>query len=255
MTEEIKKWWNDNAKDFQENRKIPIKVIYGVGGSDEEILKLIGEVKDKNILEIGCGAAQCGIAFAKQGARVIGIDISEEQLKIAKRLVEKNKVPIKLLQGDIINLSQIESNSQDIVFSSWAFMYVDDLPSCFKETYRVLKENGIFVFSTDHPFWRRISKESLKIKKSYFENGSYSEPYMKGTFIAQDHKVSDYINWLVESGFNIEKMIEPNPMESIKEEKDIWMKDYDSSKIDAMKWLPRTIIFKARKLKGGPSNL
>jgi ubiquinone/menaquinone biosynthesis C-methylase UbiE len=249
MSEEIKKWWNDNAQEFQKNRNIPIEINYGAGGSNEENFRLIGNVKGKNVLEIGCGAAQCGIAFAKQGANVIGIDLSEEQLKIAKGLAEKNKVKIKLLQGDIINLAQIESNSQDIVFSSWAFMYITDLQSCFKEAYRVLKNNGIFIFSTDHPFWRRVSKESLKIKKSYFENESYNEPYMKGTFIAHDHKVSDYTNWLVNSGFIIEKMIEPNAMENIEREKEIWMKDYDNNKLEAMKWLPRTIIFKARKKK------
>ena len=244
---EVKTWWEDNAKQFQENRNIPIEVNYGVGGSNEEDHNLIGDVKGKDILEIGCGGAQCGIAFAKQGANVTGIDISEEQLKIAKKLAEKNKVKIELLQGDIIDLKQIESNSQDIVFSSWAFMYVTSLPSCFKEAYRVLRNNGVFVFSTDHPFWRRIGKESLKIKKSYFENGSYSEPYMKGTFIAHDHEVSEYVNWLVEAGFIIEKMIEPNPMDRILIEKDIWMKEYDDNKLEAMKWLPRTIIFKARK--------
>lgn len=247
VSDKIKKWWEENAKQFQEEREIPIEINYGVGGSNEDNLKLLGDVSGKNVLEIGCGGAQCGIAFAKKGANVTAIDVSEEELKFAKRLAEENKVDIKFFQGDIINLGQISSESQDIVFSSWAFMYVTDLESCIKEAHRVLRNNGIFVFSTDHPFWRRISKDTLKVKKSYFETGSYEEPFMRGVFVAHDHKISDFVNYLANAGFVIEKMIEPNPNDTINE--DPWVKDYDESKIEAMKYLPRTIIFKAKKCR------
>ena len=245
ISDEIKKWWEDNAKEFQDRRNIPIEINYGVGGSNEDNLKLIGDVNGKNILEIGCGGAQCGIAFAKKGGNVTAIDISEEELKFAKELAKENNVNIKFFQGDIINLNQISSNSQDIVFSSWAFMHVTDLQSCFNESYRVLKDKGTFIFSTDHPFWRRICSDSLKVDKSYFEVGVYREPFMKGTFVAYDHKVSDFVNYLANARFTLEKMLEPNGTETL--EKDPWVKDYNPSKLESMKYLPRTIIFKSRK--------
>ncbi len=63
---------------------------------DHELLAVLLSTgtEGKNVLEIGCGGAQCGIAMAKQGAKVTGVDISEEQLKFAKVLAEKNKVKI-----------------------------------------------------------------------------------------------------------------------------------------------------------------
>src|SRR3989344_7452285 len=117
MTKEIKKWWEYTSKTYQKESNIPIDVHYGPGSPNEKNLNLMGKVRGKNVLEIGCGGAQCSIAFAKQGAKVTAIDISEEQLKFAKKLAEKNKVKIKFIHWDIQNLEPIKNNSQDIVFS------------------------------------------------------------------------------------------------------------------------------------------
>lgn len=245
MTEDIKKWWNDNAKEYQEESNIAIDVYYGPGSPNEDELSLIGDVKGKNVLEIGCGAAHCGIAFAKKGANVIGIDISEEQLKMAKKLIEKNDVEMKLYEGDITNLNQIESESQDIVFTAWALQYIEDMRTCFKEVYRVLRKEGIFVLSLDHPFWIRVGKESLKLKKSYFETGRYEEQHKKGIFVAYDKTISEVVNALADEEFIIEKMLEPDSRK--KNVGDYWYDNQAEHRKEAMKWIPRTMIFKVRK--------
>ncbi|NIO44242.1 MAG: methyltransferase domain-containing protein, partial [Candidatus Aenigmarchaeota archaeon] len=160
----IRKAWNKMSKSYQNAHKIPTKhAHYGPGVSDEDKLKLLGNVKGKKILEIGCGGGQCSIAFAKQGAKVIGIDISEEQLKFAKNLAKKEKVKIKFIRSNIENLKQIKSKSQDIVFSAFALQYVKNLKKCLKEVFRVLKNKGIFVFSLDHPFFDILDNEKLEI--------------------------------------------------------------------------------------------
>ena len=245
MTKEIKKWWENNSNAFQKDAKVPIGITYGPRMPTESKLKLIGPVKGKNVLEIGCGGAQCGIGFAKKGAKVIGIDISEEQLKYAKKLIDKNKVKIKLLQGDMANLKQIKSNSQDIVFSSWALFYVKNLKKCFKEVYRVLKKNGIFVFSTHHPFWWMVDEKSMKIKRCYFDRGEHKERLRKGVFVAYEHAIEDIINALTNANFIIERFAEPD---SRKRDK------YTSTEVTpdpykrkAMKKIPRTLIIKSRK--------
>jgi ubiquinone/menaquinone biosynthesis C-methylase UbiE len=51
------------------------------------------------------------------------------------------------------DLSPVPSASQDVVFSAFALGYVDDLPACFGEVYRVLKKGGLFVWSQGHPFF------------------------------------------------------------------------------------------------------
>ena len=76
MTKETKKWWEQVSEWYQKESKIPISIHYGPGSPNEDKLKLLGNLKGKDILEIGCGGAQCGIAMAKKGAKVTGIDIS-----------------------------------------------------------------------------------------------------------------------------------------------------------------------------------
>lgn len=245
MVKDIKKWWEDNSNVFQKEAKIPIAISYGPGMPLENKLKLIGNIKGKKVLEIGCGGAQCGIAFAKKGAHVTGMDISKEQLKYAKELTEKNKVKIKFYQGDIKNLKQIKSNSQDIVFSSWALFYVSNLEKCFKEVYRVLKKKGIFVFSTRHPFWEIINKKSMKVKRCYFDTGIAKGPSKKGIFVWHRHSISELINPLIKAGFIIERFEEPDPRKKDKyTSKEVTQEAY---KRKAMKQIPRTIIFKAIK--------
>src|SRR3990167_9036064 len=125
MTKETKKWWEQVSEWYQKESKIPISIHYGPGSPNEDKLKLLGNLKGKNVLEIGCGGAQCGIAMAKKGAKVTGIDISEQQLKFAKELARKNKVNIKFIQRDFRKFPEIKSDSQDIVFSAYALQYCD----------------------------------------------------------------------------------------------------------------------------------
>ncbi len=246
MTKETKSWWEHSSKSYQKGCKIPIDIHYGPGSPNEKHLKLLGNLKGKKVLEIGCGGAQCGIAMAKQGAKVTGIDISEEQLKFAKNLAEKNKVNIKFYQGDIKSLKQIKSNSQDIVFSAFALHYVDNLNKCFKEVYRVLKKKGIFVFSLDHPFSRTADSETLKIKESYFKTGKteifFSDETKK--FVMYNHTISELYDTLINSGFNVERIIEPDSRKRYKYDPWYGIWDYTPK---YLKMFPPTIIFKGRK--------
>jgi ubiquinone/menaquinone biosynthesis C-methylase UbiE len=248
MTKETKKWWEFSSQDYQKKCKIPVDIHYGPGSPNEKHLKLLGNLKGKKVLEIGCGGAQCGIAMARQGAKVIGMDISEEQLKFARVLAEKNKVKIKLYQGDIKKLSQIKSNSQDIVFTAWVLHYVDNLKSCFKEVNRVLKKNGLFVCALPHHFHDIVDSSSLKLKKSYFETGRQVQIYSDKTkkFVYYTHTISEIYNTLVDSGFKVEKIIEPDSRKRYKGDPWYGLWDYTPK---LLKMVPPTIIFKARKTK------
>jgi len=246
MTKETKKWWEYASEGYQKESKIPVDIHYGPGAPNENELRLLGNLKGKNVLEIGCGGAQCGIAMAKRGAKVTGMDISNEQLKFAKSLAEKNKVNITLYQGDIVNLKQIKSNSQDIVFTAWALHYVDNLEKCFKEVYRVLKNQGIFVLSMPHPFSDTINSKTLKIKRSYFNNGKFVEVFSDKTkkFVMYHHTFSDITNAVANSGLNIEKVIEPDSRRKYKGDPWYGLWDFNPK---MMSYFPPTIIFKTRK--------
>jgi len=59
MTEkEIKEYWEKTTSDYQKECKIPLDIHYGPGSPNEKKLKLLGRLKGKKVLELGCGGAQ-----------------------------------------------------------------------------------------------------------------------------------------------------------------------------------------------------
>ena len=249
MSKETKKWWEETSAVYQKQSAIAPGIHYGPGAPYEDELKLLGDLEGKHILEIGCGGAQCGIAMAKKGAHVTGVDISEEQLKFAKTLAKKSNVNITFYRGDIKKLPQIKSASQDVVFTAWAMQYVDPLDSCFREVYRILKKNGIFILAMPHPTYHTVNYKNLKLHESYFVTGKKVEPvkWKDGTihnFVCYERTFSEITNALITSKLIIEQVIEPDSRKHYK--KDPWYNMWHFTP-KLMKYLPPTIIFKCRK--------
>lgn len=245
MSKEAKRWWEANGRAYQDECRIPVDVHYGSGSPNESDLGLIGSVAGKRVLEIGCGGAQCSIAFAKQGAIVTAVDFAASELEFARQLAARNDVSIKFYQLNIENLSPIAGESQDIVFSACALPYVDDLPSCFREVRRVLNEEGLFVFSQGHPVLELVNPETLVLEKSYFETGKIVLGEDSDVPFATNFRtVSNIFNLLVEAGFIVERIIEPDSREKY---------PYDTSygkwnnTPELLQKIPATIIFKCRK--------
>lgn len=72
---------------------------WGTWHLPESELHVLGEVVDRDILELGCGAAQWSIALARAGARPVGLDLSERQLSHARRLIAEAGVHVPLIQA------------------------------------------------------------------------------------------------------------------------------------------------------------
>ncbi len=86
--------WNRTSAGYQRLHQIPTDAAhYGPWAPDESELRLLGDVRGKRILEIGCGGGQCSIAFARQGAIAVGIDLSDEQLAFASQLAQSALAP------------------------------------------------------------------------------------------------------------------------------------------------------------------
>jgi ubiquinone/menaquinone biosynthesis C-methylase UbiE len=242
----VKRWWERHARSYQELCHIPIDVHYGPGSPNEDYLQLLGPVAGKHVLELGCGGAQCAIAFAKQGAIVIGVDIAAAQLACARQLAEQNKVALDLYQRDMTDLAPIPTSSQDVAFSAHAFGYVDDLLSCFKEVRRVLKDDGIFVWSIGHPFYELADPQTLQLQRSYFDTGALVEEQETGSFFAEVHRtLGELVDLLVKAGFVVEKIIEPDSRQRYPY--DPWYGLWGLYLPKLLQKVPATIIFKCRK--------
>ena len=243
----VRDWWEQQSRSYQELCHIPSDIHYGRPGSPNEAhLQLLGPLAGKHVIELGCGGAQCAIAFAKQGAIVIGVDIAAAQLACAKQLAEQNEVEIEFYQRDMTDLAPIPANSQDIAFSAHAFGYVDDLLSCFKEVRRVLKDDGLFVWSIGHPFYELADPRTLQLQRSYFDTGTVIKEQQTGSPFAEVHRtLSQLVDVIIEGGFVVEEIIEPDSRRHYPY--DPWYGLWGLYLPKLLEKVPATIIFKCRK--------
>lgn len=224
---------------------------YGYLSPGEKELGLLeNNLNGKRILEVGCGAAQNSIAFAKQGALCTGIDLSPEMIPEAMKLAEKEGVRITLICGDALFLSSLLSRNQresfNIVISSHALGFVQNIKSVFSQINFFLKLNGKFVFCISHP--SQILKKFTSLVAPTHQNNSQEE------WNENIYTINEMVGYLSETGFLVERVVEQitrNPSQLSKEERARFPYEplYLSRDLDAMTQDPHTIIYACRKVK------
>ena len=185
-------------------------------------------------------------AVALRGAHVTALDLSEEQLKFAAALAARYEVHIELVQHDMSDLAPIAADSMDIVFSAFALQFVADRTTTFREVRRVLRPGGTFVFSIDHPFFRKVDPETLRLVESYNETGpllddrgEHGEVMIYRDTIAGLHQAA------VDAGLTVERMVEPNSR--IRYPYDPWFGRREVYVPKILDMVPPTLIVKSLK--------
>jgi ubiquinone/menaquinone biosynthesis C-methylase UbiE len=117
---------------------------------DPAVYSIIGNPKGKIIYDIGCGNGYVSRNLTQKGAKVFASDISSKMIEIAK---EKSKgFDIYFSLHDAVEFSKYKDNMFDVVVMNMVIHYIKDLEKLFQGISRVLKKNGLFVFSSNHPF-------------------------------------------------------------------------------------------------------
>jgi SAM-dependent methyltransferase len=149
------------AQHYLERRKDKSRFDYNRDIEVPALIKLIGSVKNKVILDMGCGFGDHAEKLSKQKyKKLIGFDISKELVKFANQ----QKIPNSAFYvGDMSKKLKHEDSSFDVVYSSLAIHYIKNIDQLFKEVNRVLKKNGIFCFSTGHPIFNLINQSDESI--------------------------------------------------------------------------------------------
>ncbi|EFD92401.1 MAG: Methyltransferase type 11 [Candidatus Parvarchaeum acidophilus ARMAN-5] len=240
---EIKKWWNLASEYYQiEISKDKMDdVHYGPFGSSEKKLHLLGDIKKKRILELGCGAGQVSIALAKEGGVCTGIDISEKQIAKAIKNAKSEGVNVNFVIMPFSSIKKLLKTKFDIVISVMALQYCYNLKKLFADVNNLLNANGLFIFSLEHPFYLSINPNNLKLTEKYSLEGLKKDKSDTGEYIYFHRKLSTIINFLVSSGFSLENVLEP-----IEKPDKIWGVGYRMALVNR---LGPTIIFKSIKKK------
>lgn len=213
------------------------------------LFSVMPDLKDKRVLDLGCGFGEHCIRFVEEGAaKVVGLDISEKMLEIAAAENAHSKITyLNMAMEDIEKLDE----QFDVVVSSLALHYVEDFAGVVKKVYHLLSDGGVFIFSQENPLctchsggkrWTRNEKgEKLYMNLSNYSIEGERESVWFVDNVKKYHRMfSTIVNTLIETGFHMEKMIEPVPTEELLEKYPDYADLYHK---------PDFVIIKARKYK------
>ena len=137
-------------------------------------------VKDKTVLDLGCGSGYGSFILKNTGhaKKVIGIDISSDAINYAKENYDDNDINFRI--GDIRKLNSIKNNSIDIVVSFEVLEHIREQGKMLSEVKRILKKNGLLIISTPniltYPKGNKYHLKELspknfeKLLKKHFKN-------------------------------------------------------------------------------------
>jgi len=182
-------------------------------------LSLLGDIKGKSILHLQCHFGQDSLSFARMGARVTGVDLSDNAIANAQRLNTELGLDANFICCNIYDLQEHLKGQFDIVYVSYgAIVWLPDLEKWASIISRYLKPGGQFVFVEFHPVVMLFDNDFSKIAYRYFnsgpvietETGTYADrgAAMSKENVTWNHSLSEVINSLIESGLQIKGLDE-----------------------------------------------
>lgn len=149
--EKNKLWWEKHPMTYEDWNK---KRVLRIPKSKEDFLKVeesflngnpflggfnFGAFKNKKVLEVGCGSGVASCLFAKEGAKVIAVDITKEGVEMARKNANFQNLKIEVLQADAEKMN-FSDESFDYIFSWGVLHHSQNTIKTFKEISRVLRK-------------------------------------------------------------------------------------------------------------------
>lgn len=105
----------------------------------------LGDVKNKQILDVGCGIGNLSFYLAQEGATVTGIDLSKNSIEVCKKEAKRKGIDIDFREMNA-QVPDFDDESFDMIVGSRVIHHLPNLELFFKECNRLLKKNGYIVF-------------------------------------------------------------------------------------------------------------
>ncbi|TYB79291.1 class I SAM-dependent methyltransferase [Bizionia myxarmorum] len=184
-------------------------------------LEALGNVSGKSLLHLQCHFGQDTLSWSRLGAKCVGVDLSDEGIKLAKELNVELQLDAEFVCCNVLDTSEHISEQFDIVFTSYGVIgWLPDLKPWGKMIAERLKVGGTFFMAEFHPIvWMFDYLEGKPaMKYGYMQDEPIYEEY-EGTYAKQDskmiskeygwnHGLSEVINALTVAGLHIEYLNE-----------------------------------------------
>lgn len=207
LRDESLKAWEANAE-FWDNQMGDTSNEFHLKTVRPKVTELL-DIKPKDfILDIACGNGNYSAYMADKGAKVVAFDYSKNLIKLAEKRQARFKDNIKFCIADAADEKSLMNlkceKPFDKAVSNMAVMDIADIRPLFKCVNKMLKENGIFVFATQHPSF--VTKTDRYITAhSYYGIAIEGQPQEQRYF---HRSMQEIFNIGFDSGFVIDGFAE-----------------------------------------------
>lgn len=206
--------WNEMADIHYANYRVN-EFLAGWCSLKQIELSELGNVAGKSLLHLMCQFGMDSLSWARRGATVTGVDISDRSIELANKLKAEAGLEAEFIHTDLFDLPDKLERKFDIVFQSYGtHHWISDLERWAEIVANFLKPGGIFYIVDLHPILPVFDEEEV----SYFKKGPYrysnEEDYADKDYIVKSeqvewqHKLSDIINAIIKAGLKIEMVNE-----------------------------------------------
>ena len=191
----------------------------GRAGLDALEAALLGDVAGKSLLHLQCHFGLDTLAWARRGARVTGVDFSEEAIRAARALAGEMGIPAAFVHSNLYDLPTRLGGEFDIVFTSHGVLgWLPDLEGWAGVIARFLAPGGTFCIVEAHPFAMIFDDDvegpAPRPRYPYFHAPQPQRVERQGSYAAPDapirsityqwsHSMSEIIGSLLRAGLRI----------------------------------------------------
>ena len=216
----------DNERFFQKYSQM-MRSQKGLQGAGEwrELQKILPDFCEKRVLDLGCGYGwHCKYAADHHAASVLGTDLSEKMIQTARTINAAPSIEYRRVAMEDLSFPEC---SFDVVLSSLALHYVKGFTPVMQNISKWLVPGGSFVFSVEHPVFTSYGTQDWYYDENgeilhfpvdnYYDEGPREAIFLGETVIKYHRTVTTYLNTLLQNGFVLRHIIEPQPPEDMLE--------------------------------------
>jgi SAM-dependent methyltransferase len=205
------------------------------------ILRLVGDVEGRSVLDAGCGHGDLCRLLAGRGALVTGVEPARVPFDYAIRREEADPLGIRYLQRDLSRLGDLDV-AFDAVVANMVLLDIPDWRAALENCVAALRPGGTLVYSLHHPCWVPGHFDEW-VAHGRVEITEYLNEYVQeldGIAPTFHRPLSTYINTTIVLGCDLVEIVEPQ----------LATDDIESADQDLLTRIPNFIVICARRRRG-----
>jgi SAM-dependent methyltransferase len=204
-----KESWNKRTEVHVESKFYDVKgFLAGKNVLSDIELNELGNVQGKSLLHLQCHFGLDTLSWARLGAQVTGVDLSNTAIEKANNIKQEVGLEADFICSDVHSFGETSQKTYDIVFTSYgALCWLPDLDKWAKTVSNSLNKGGTFYIAEFHPFHDILSGYSYfhQSEPDIEDEGTYTENDSgeTSTLVTWAHPLSDVVNALINAGITI----------------------------------------------------